>query len=842
MNVQLSFVLKIYVRKCFSVEDHQSHFSENIYIIATNQNLVISFCILLRGIRTRVLWDGNGGRVILNKHRMPAQRTGIGNNEAFTVVTVASDGLNTSSVNSLEGIASSSKFVDIPTAVDYEPIENLETPLDTFVISSTPEIGGVETVLVEGQPPGSVVLPQNDSVASNVQQPEIIYVSQPPAAKPTPEVFVVSQPSATKAVTTIKRPLSGSGNSPVVTKVIITKNPNTSQPQAMPIQLNQVLGQTMSLSSMGQGINIIPQGSQTPTKTITISPQGIVSASSMKLTTMSSPGKVGIPVRQLPMSPTKTPTKITMIPVSVGKSPQRIAPAAISMLAKNPSEPGSYTPVTISSTTGNTVTVSRPTVNMITMSPSKVLKQGTVLQSGQTLLGSNPQIITQGGVKQMAIPMSSVHSVQGSKFQYLRLVAPSSQGGKTAGGQLTSVVHGIPVSNSGTVSLGQHGGQQMKITLPLQGSQLKTVVSQAGSAGVHRILLPAQPNQVRLSTGGTTTSATTLQQIRPASSASLGQLPPGATILSAGNSAQGLQGFALVPASYLSQMQQAPAKPVAPVLPPEPQVQQSRQDYIAIASNDPSISANAMARNSVNGLSPVIEPTGARPRKPCNCTKSQCLKLYCDCFANGEFCHNCNCNNCANNLEHEEERSKAIKSCLDRNPMAFHPKIGKGREGNGDRRHNKGCNCKRSGCLKNYCECYEAKIMCSNHCKCVGCKNFEESPERKTLMHLADAAEVRVQQQTAAKSKLSSQISGIPSRPPVSSATGERLPYTFITAEVAEATCACLLAQAEEAERLKMPPVVQERMVIEEFGRCLLQIIDSANKTKDIPQESDGEP
>ena len=30
-----------------------------------------------------------------------------------------------------------------------------------------------------------------------------------------------------------------------------------------------------------------------------------------------------------------------------------------------------------------------------------------------------------------------------------------------------------------------------------------------------------------------------------------------------------------------------------------------------------------------------IEPAGVRPRKPCNCTKSQCLKLYCDCFANG---------------------------------------------------------------------------------------------------------------------------------------------------------------------------------------------------------------
>ena len=54
--------------------------------------------------------------------------------------------------------------------------------------------------------------------------------------------------------------------------------------------------------------------------------------------------------------------------------------------------------------------------------------------------------------------------------------------------------------------------------------------------------------------------------------------------------------------------------------------------------------------------------------------------------------------------------------------------------------------------------------MCSNLCKCVGCKNFEESADRKTLMHLADAAEVRVQQQTVAKTKLSSQMQDVPSR------------------------------------------------------------------------------
>lgn len=83
-----------------------------------------------------------------------------------------------------------------------------------------------------------------------------------------------------------------------------------------------------------------------------------------------------------------------------------------------------------------------------------------------------------------------------------------------------------------------------------------------------------------------------------------------------------------------------------------------------------------------------------------------CNSRYCDCFANGEFCHQCNCNCCFNNLEHEEDRQRAIRSCLERNPNAFRPKIGKGIIGDG-RRHNKGCNCKRSGCLKNYCECYE---------------------------------------------------------------------------------------------------------------------------------------
>jgi hypothetical protein len=32
----------------------------------------------------------------------------------------------------------------------------------------------------------------------------------------------------------------------------------------------------------------------------------------------------------------------------------------------------------------------------------------------------------------------------------------------------------------------------------------------------------------------------------------------------------------------------------------------------------------------------------------CNCKKSRCLKLYCDCFRMDKYCDGCNCNDCAN--------------------------------------------------------------------------------------------------------------------------------------------------------------------------------------------------
>ncbi|KAL6278776.1 hypothetical protein ACE6H2_022377 [Prunus campanulata] len=62
--------------------------------------------------------------------------------------------------------------------------------------------------------------------------------------------------------------------------------------------------------------------------------------------------------------------------------------------------------------------------------------------------------------------------------------------------------------------------------------------------------------------------------------------------------------------------------------------------------------------------------------KRCNCKRSKCLKLYCDCFAAGLYCiEPCSCQECFNKPIYENIVVETRRLIESRNPLAFAPKV-----------------------------------------------------------------------------------------------------------------------------------------------------------------------
>ncbi|KAL5195090.1 Protein tesmin/TSO1-like CXC 2 [Glycine soja] len=108
---------------------------------------------------------------------------------------------------------------------------------------------------------------------------------------------------------------------------------------------------------------------------------------------------------------------------------------------------------------------------------------------------------------------------------------------------------------------------------------------------------------------------------------------------------------------------------------------------------------------------------------------------YCECFAAGVYCiEPCACRDCFNKPIHVETVLQTRQQIESRNPLAFAPKVIRSSDSVSEigddlnktpasARHKRGCNCKKSSCLKKYCECYQGGVGCSVSCRCEGCKN-----------------------------------------------------------------------------------------------------------------------
>jgi hypothetical protein len=104
----------------------------------------------------------------------------------------------------------------------------------------------------------------------------------------------------------------------------------------------------------------------------------------------------------------------------------------------------------------------------------------------------------------------------------------------------------------------------------------------------------------------------------------------------------------------------------------------------------------------------------------CNCSKTGCNKFYCQCYNQGRYCYECNCQNCQNKKPDYISSNKRPKEQNDQEKQ---------------KTLIISCTCTKSGCNKNYCECYKNKVKCNSQCRCRNCENMNNDKIDDTIFN-----------------------------------------------------------------------------------------------------------
>jgi len=151
--------------------------------------------------------------------------------------------------------------------------------------------------------------------------------------------------------------------------------------------------------------------------------------------------------------------------------------------------------------------------------------------------------------------------------------------------------------------------------------------------------------------------------------------------------------------------------------------------------NNKIINGTLQEKNSINNNTIIQDSNNMNyvlknlKKVTCTCTRTQCQKKYCACFALGKYCQGCDCKGCLNtqkennnnntiyqdegeiynnnnnNQKEEEINNISRNMCQDTKVQAIV------------------CNCTKSKCMKKYCECYKMNIPCGTLCRCIDCQN-----------------------------------------------------------------------------------------------------------------------